>query len=138
MNDTARQPQQSREWVDFASVPPSQWAIHDRLANWARWCHGSSGREDGTCRMFSLASSGAYYNARRYGEETVVPIDKLDAARLSAAIGLLPEKQRRAIHWYYVRDARGATDQARELGVSVGGLAALVLTARTMLITRET
>jgi hypothetical protein len=64
---TSRQPQ--RPHVDFAAVQPSQWKIHDRLENWARWCRGSQ-RQTGTAGspMFNLYRSSEA--KRQYGEET--------------------------------------------------------------------
>jgi DNA-directed RNA polymerase specialized sigma24 family protein len=129
---TSRQPQ--RPHVDFAAVQPSQWKIHDRLENWARWCRGSQ-RQTGTAGspMFNLYRSSEA--KRQYGEETSVPIDKLDAQAIAKGVAALPDKHRRAIHWSYLHP-RSPTSQARELGVSLDGLAQLVQDGRQMLINR--
>lgn len=125
-----------REFVDFASVPPSQWAIHDRLTNWARWCRGRQGQVGGAgSPMFELYRSS---NARReYGEETSVPVDTGDAVLLAKTIGnpAFPDQHRRALDWYYVHP-RNPGGKAREMGLSIAGLADLVQRARIVLMNR--
>jgi DNA-directed RNA polymerase specialized sigma24 family protein len=125
---------EARRYVDFAAVPPSQWAIHDRLENWARWCRGRPGRDNAPASpMFALYRST---DAKRaYGDETTVPIDKLDAAVIAKAVAVLPDKNRRALHWSYVHPFRPSA-MARELGVGLDGLAHLVRDGRQMLINR--
>lgn len=129
-----RRSEQVRRYVDFSAVAPSQWAIHDRLENWARWCRGSSRFDCArSSPMFALYRST---EARRaYGEETAVPIDKLDAQALAKAVAQLPDKHRRALHWCYLRPYR-PTAMARELGVGLEGLQHLVHAGRQMLINR--
>jgi DNA-directed RNA polymerase specialized sigma24 family protein len=129
----ARRPH--RTYVDFAAVPPSQWPMHDRLENWARWCRGSPARD--TARgspMFALYRST---DAKRaYGDDTAVPIDKLDAQRVAKGVAVLPDKHRRALNWSYLHPfSPGA--MARELGVGLEGLAHLVRDGRQMLVNRE-
>jgi DNA-directed RNA polymerase specialized sigma24 family protein len=117
--------------VDFASVPPSQWKMHDRLENWRRWARGSQGQSGGGSPMFDLYRSS---EARReYGEETTVPVDKEDAIKVAKAVGHLPPKKRAAIHWSYLHP-RNPVGKARELGVELHELAQLVKDARTLLI----
>lgn len=123
-----------RPLVDFASVPPSQWALHDRLENWARWARGGSGesaRMESATPMFRLFQSSEA--KRTYGEATTVPVDRDDAMKLAKAIGHLPMQKRKAIHWYYLapRDPAG---KAGELGIEVQRLADLVKDARAMLL----
>jgi DNA-directed RNA polymerase specialized sigma24 family protein len=125
-----------RPYVDFARVPIAQWHIHDRLENWARWCRGGSGqaaRMERCAPMFTLYRSAPA--ARRYGEETAVPVDKLDAQAVAKAVALLPSKHRRAIHWHYL-NGRNPSAAARELGVSLQGLCDLVSNGRQMLVNR--
>jgi hypothetical protein len=123
----------ARQFVDFASVPVSQWRMHDRLENWARWARGSQKQSGTGSPMFSLYRSSEA--KRAYGEETTVPIDAMDAQRVAKGIAVLPDKHRRAIHWNYLHP-RNPTGAARELGVTLQGLADLVKTARVMLINR--
>lgn len=120
-----------REYVDLESVPPSQWGIHDRLTNWARWCRGSEKQSGSTgSPMFDLYRSSEA--KRSYGEETSVPVDKDDAIRVAKAVGHLPPQKRAAIHWHYLHP-RNPTAKARELGTDLVGLAQLVRDARTIL-----
>jgi DNA-directed RNA polymerase specialized sigma24 family protein len=124
----------AKQYVDFSSVPPSHWPIHDRLENWARWCRGSQ-RQTGSAGspMFSLYRST---DAKRvYGEETAVPIDRMDATRIAKAVAVLPDKHRRALNWCYLHP-RNPGGMARELGVQLEGLAHLVRDGRQMLINR--
>jgi hypothetical protein len=123
-----------RPYVDFASVPPSQWQMHDRLENWARWCRGT-GRQSGRgSPMFALFRSTA--RARTpYGEHTAVPIDRLDAARVQVGVSALPDKHRRAIHWHYLHPGNPSA-AARELAVTLEGLRGLVVDGRQMLVNR--
>ena len=99
--------------VDFAAVPVSQWKMHDRLENWARWARGSQAqRGKAGSPMFDLYRSG---DAKRaYGEETSVPIDKDDAIRVAKAVGHLPPQKRAAIHWYYLRPRNPADSINRD------------------------
>jgi DNA-directed RNA polymerase specialized sigma24 family protein len=122
-----------REFVDFSSVPVSQWRIHDRLENWARWARGSQ-RQSGTgSPMFSLYRSS---DAKRaYGEDTSIPVDPIDAQAVAKGVAALPDKHRRAIHWNYLHP-RNPSGAARELGVSLQGLADLVRNGRQMLLNR--
>jgi DNA-directed RNA polymerase specialized sigma24 family protein len=126
-----------RQYVDFAHVPPSQWAIHDRLENWARWCRGSDKQAGSNASpMFELyRSSDAKRKERLYGDLTEVPVDKLDAAQIQKAMAHLPDKHRRALHWCYVHP-RNPTNMARELGVDLDGLAHLIRNGRQMLVNR--
>lgn len=127
--------QAPRAHVDFASVPVSQWKIHDRLENWARWCRGSERQSGATgSPMFSLYRSGETAR-RRYGEEMSVPVDKDDALKVHFAIvhPMFDPQCRRALQWSYLRP-RNPTGQARELGVTLEGLRDLVLAGRLLLI----
>ena len=73
---------------------------------------------------------------RVYGDETSIPIDKLDAAEIQKAVTALPDKHMRAIGWCYLRPTNPQA-QARELGVSLQGLADLIHNGRTMLVNRK-
>lgn len=118
-----------RKYVDFASVPESQWDVHDRLQNWAKWCNGREGRN--IAPMFGLYRSEALAR-REYGAATSVPLDRMDALELAKAVVALPDKHRMALQWHYLKP-RKPLQMARALGVSLDGLAELVRVARTML-----
>lgn len=124
-----------RPSVDFATVPVSQWRIHDRLENWARWARGMQ-RQVGEAGspMFNLYRSSEA--KRAYGEETSVPVDAMDAQAMAKGVAALPDKHRRALHWNYLHP-RNPVGAARELGVSMQGLADLVRWGRVMLINRQ-
>jgi DNA-directed RNA polymerase specialized sigma24 family protein len=126
-----------REYVDFAAVPPSQWAMHDRLENWARWCRGSERQagESGSPMFELYRSTDAKRKERLYGDLTEVPVDRLDAAQIQKAMAHMPDKHRRALHWCYVHP-RNPMNMARELGVDLAGLAHLIHNGRQMLVNR--
>jgi DNA-directed RNA polymerase specialized sigma24 family protein len=128
----ARRPE--RVYVDFAHVPVSQWKIHDRLENWARACRGAP-KQSGVIAapMFALYRSTEAKREERYGNLTSVPVDHKDATFISAGVGALPDKHRRAIHWSYVHP-RNPSKMAKELGVELDGLARLVSAARFKLM----
>lgn len=126
---------QRRPLVCFASVPPSQWGIHDRLVNWSRWARGGSGesaRMEAASPMFNLFRSSEA--KRAYGEETVVPVDQGDALKIAKAVGHLPPQKRKAIHWYYLEGGRHPSGQAKAMNIEVQRLADLVRDGRAMLL----
>jgi DNA-directed RNA polymerase specialized sigma24 family protein len=126
-----------KAYVDFASVPPSQWKMHDRLTNWARWSRGASGERARITLspMFGLYRSSEARTVREYGSETSVPIDHADATRIHVGVTALPDKHRRAIQWSYL-DGRHPGGAARELAVTLERLCELVQHGRLMLINR--
>lgn len=134
MTHIGRRP--ARQYVDFASVPREQWEIHERLdLHWKRWCNSPEKRH--VARMFSLVRSEAPAK-RAYGEETRVPLDRIDAMNLAKAVAALPEQRHReALVWFYLKNGQKPVKMARELGVSLEGLAELVRVARTMLRNRR-
>lgn len=136
---TPERPARESRYVDFAAVPPSQWAMHDRLENWARWCRGASGESARISPPSPMFSGFRSSDARRvYGDETTVPIDKMDAQRVAKGVAALPEKHRRSLHWLYVHGAKQPTEAARQLGLSREGLRDVVRDARQMLVNRGT
>lgn len=122
----------ARQYVDFSSVQPSHWKMHDRLTNWARWCNSRGAQA--VAAGFGLHKSDEYTD-REYGSETVIEVDKDDAVRIQKAIPQLPDKHRRAIAWCYVKPVK-QSEKARELGLSLQGLADMVQAGRQMLINR--
>lgn len=128
---TTREP---RSFVDFATVPPSQWKMHDRLENWARASRGGDKQSGDAAPMFALYRSNID-RGRQYGAETVVPVDRSDAIKIAKGIAFLPDKHRRSLQWYYVHP-RNPSAAARSLGLTLQGLAQMVIDARYMLINR--
>lgn len=115
--------------VDFHAVSPEHFAIHERLQNWARWCHSTGGRA--VAPMFRL-----YRSTEAWGSvEPSATVDTLDAQAVQKAVSHLPEKHRKAVAWCYVirTSPRKCT---RDLGVSMHGLAELIWQGRVMLVNR--
>ena len=139
MNAVARRERRAPEpLVDFSSVPPSQWKMHDRLENWAKWSRGSPGRVAKSSPMFALyKSSDSRRDRREYGAETIVPIDSGDATRVTVGVTALPDKHRRSIHWLYLHGGRNPAEASRELGLTKQALADTVKAARQMLINQK-
>lgn len=131
MTETTRQ---KRQYVDFSSVPPSQWKMHDRLENWARSNRGGDKQTGASSPTFALYRSTDA--KREYGAETAVPVDRMDAMRVSKGVMALPHNHRAAIHWLYVHGGRNPWGQVRALGVTKAALAELVQDSRQMLINR--
>ena len=128
-------PKPAKEYVDFSFVPERQADIHDRLENWARSSRGGDKQSGEAAPMFRLHKSDEW-EQRKYGAETIVPVDRADALRVSRGVIALPDKNRAAIQWFYVMRGRHPLGKARELAVTLAGLALLVLDGRTMLVNR--
>ena len=117
--------------VDSHAVHPEHAAIDDRLKNWARWCHGNSGR---TCQpMFRLYRAAEHWGAHEPGSA----VDTLDATAIQKAVGVLPEVHRKAVSWCYVIRSNPRR-MAEGLAVSMEGLLLLIHDGRTMLVNRLT
>lgn len=119
------------DFVDFHAVPDSQIAIHESLLNWARWVrvrpHGWQ-----VSPMFRMYRSHSWqWHAPIIQDQTNVP----EAVQMEKAVSLLPEKHRTAVRWNYVACGHPAR-MARNLGVSLPGLAELVTAGRSMLNNR--
>ena len=120
-----------RESVDFHFIPERQEAIHIRLLNWGRWCHPHA-RGTATAPMFQN-----YRSTEVWAEATnSSPLDSIDAGKIEKAVRLLPEKHSAAVRWHYVK-AGAPIRCARALGVSLEGLAKLVIDGCSMLINRR-
>lgn len=118
-----------RQPVDFHAVEPAHFAIHERLVNWARWCHGNGGR---TCQpMFRLYRAPEHWGLQEVG----VTIDTLDATAMQKGVSGLPEGHRKAVSWCYVL-RNNPRKAAQGLAVSMEGLALLIRDGRVMLINR--
>lgn len=119
-----------RQSIDFHRVLPQHQAIHDRLCNWGRWCNGSSGSE--TSPMFRLYRAPA----RSRGAEASwsgAPVDGMDAKRIASFMRVVPELQRKALAWSYVKPI-SPKRAAADLGVSLDHLACLVHEGREQLL----
>jgi hypothetical protein len=125
---------QPRQYVSFDAVPPSQWKMHDRLVNWARASRGGDKQSGKATPMFSLYRSSEARRAN-YGDETAVPVDRSDAILVAKGVVALPDKHRRAVHWYYIHPSNPRA-MASELGLTMEGLAQMVVDARYFLINR--
>lgn len=119
----------TRASVDFHAVPQAQVAIHERLENWARWCHNSGGRA--VQPMFRL-----YRSSEQWQAPEVRVVDSLDAQRVQKGVSSLPECHRKAVAWCYVQRTNPRR-AAVSLAVTMEGLALLVKDGRTMLINRR-
>lgn len=126
-------PRPPKVYVDFNDVPPEQRDMDARLDNWRRAQRGGDKQAGSSSPMFMLYQSSDA-KRREYGTATVVPVDRWDAQIISMGVNALPDKPRAAIQWYYGRNAQGAADKARSLGVDVPGLRALLIEARATLI----
>lgn len=118
-------------FIDFHLVRDEHLAIHEDLCNWSRWVrvrpHGWQVQP-----MFRLYRSKNWQWERPVSrEQTNIP----DAVEMEKAVSALPDKHRTAIRWAYVLQGHPAR-MARELGVSLQGLADLVSAGRTMLRNR--
>ncbi len=126
-----------REFVAFdeTTVPAHQRNMHSRLIDWAAWNRSRAAQN--VSAGFELHRSTNTFETREYGAVTIVPLDKIASAQLAKAVAALPEKERQAIHWYYVHHRTPKPlDKARALAVSLLGLRELCDRGRQMLINR--
>lgn len=124
-----------RDAVDFFLVEDKHLSIHARLINWSRWNYERSG---GTVSpMFRLYRTPADSNseARTDVVRQHLPIDPLDADAIQKGVSLLPDPQRHALNWNYIKPSNPRR-AAQKLGVSLEGLALLVRSGRLMLLNR--
>lgn len=132
MTSIARQPPRPpREFVDFSSVPPHQYEIHERLEDWRRWCRMRPNAV--ATPMFRLHKSDEWERPT-YGATTTTSIDRDAALRIAKLVPRLPEKHRMAIQWFYIQNGRNPRAKAQELAQSLRGLADLVIDARQMIL----
>jgi hypothetical protein len=120
-----------RQYVDLSSVPEHQWDMDRRLKNWAAGCRGGDKQSGKASPMFMFYRSSEA--KRAYGEETSVPVNRLDAMAIAKAVYRLPEKHRRSIDWFYLHP-RNPMGKARELGLTMQALSDHVVEARQMMI----
>lgn len=121
-----------RDPIDFHQVAPEHLDMHARLENWARWSRNRGKGE--TAPGFALYQSPARARAQ-YGAASAETIDRLDAAKIAAAVSALPVPHAGALSWCYVLRDSPATAR-RRLATTYDGLMLLVRDGRQMLINR--
>lgn len=119
-----------RPYVDLSSVPPSEWDMHEMLEHWRRWASNRPGQA--VSRMFEAVVSAAAPGRPEYGVQTASPIDREKALAVAKAVAKLPPRHRSALNWHYLKPKK-AVAKAKELDVTLEGLACLVCEARVML-----
>ena len=122
----------TRTTVDFGAVPEHQAAIHARLENWGRWCHGSGHAQ--MSPMFRMYRSTEVFADGLVSNST--PVDIADAALIAKGVVALPEDHRLAMSWHYVN--QGSPKRAcQRIGCGMDHLARLVIDGRTMMMNRK-
>ena len=117
--------------IDFHEVEEHQWAIDQKLRNWARWL--KPGRQSWMSPMFAQYRSKAWQWER---PAVADPINILEAADMEKAVSALPDKHKHAIRWaYYFQSSPSIA--FRVLGVNRDGLMLLIRDGRQMLINRQ-
>jgi hypothetical protein len=118
------------EQVDLHAVDEKHEAIHKRLENWARWCHGGGG-SGGVAPMFRM------YRPDNFERGPIAtPVDGTDAQRIAKGIQALPQPHRVALNWFYVKPTNPRR-ACQNIGTSMEGLATHVRHGRIMLINRK-
>lgn len=123
-----------KQQIDFNVVPPEQRPIDRRLANWGRWCSGGWGAPS-SCPMFRLTPPTPAPRRDVTTTGGAVSVDTADASKIASAVQGLPEKQRHALNWLYVRPG-SPSRICSAIGVSMHGLFELIVSGRQMLINR--
>ncbi len=118
----------SREPIDLSAIKPQHESVHQRLVNWARWCHGGSGGS-AVHPMFR-----EYRNAYDDPAETGIPCDTLDAASMQKTFIHLPEKHRWVVCWWYCKPYIPVMRVRQALGLSTPALMDMINDSRSMLI----
>lgn len=113
------------EPIDFNRIKPEHMAIHARLDNWGRWCRGS--RSGNVHPMFRQ-----YRNDYFEPTPAATYADTLDAVAIQKAMKDIPERQRIALQWFYVKPGSPRRVCAA-LGESNAGLLEVLHQARTMM-----
>lgn len=113
------------EPIDFNRIKPGHEAIHERLLNWARWCKGSN--SGNVHPMFRQYRNG-------YFEPTPAASysDTVDAVAIQKSMKDIPERQRIALQWFYVKPGSPAR-VCMALGESKAGVLELIHQGRTMM-----
>ena len=115
----------SRNDIDFNVIKPEHMNIHKRLDNWARWCKGSN--SGNVHPMFRQYRNG-YFEATPAASYS----DTVDAVAIQKAMKDIPEPQRIALQWFYVKPGSPAR-VCMALGVSKLDLLELIHQGRAMM-----
>ena len=118
--------------IDFHAVEQHQRGIDARLANWARWCKGSTATM--TSPMFRMTPPPPRVRADMH-YQMADQVDRMDAQKIAKAVAALPQSNRSALSWHYVKPV-SPKRACQALGVGMEGLAQLVRDGRQMLINR--
>lgn len=122
-----------RDFIDFFVVRDDHIGIHARLEAWAQWVkvrpHGWQ-----VSPMFRQYKADSWHG-REKRREPRIAVNIPQAVEMERAVSGLPEKHRTAIRFAYVCNASPRLT-ARDLGVSLHGLADLIHQGRTMLQNR--
>lgn len=110
--------------IDFNIIKPEHEDIHKRLENWAKWCKGSN--SGNVHPMFRQYRNGYFEPspARSYS-------DTVDAVAVQKVMKDIPEPQRIALQWFYVRPG-SPMRVCFALGVNKADLLELIHRGRTM------
>jgi hypothetical protein len=118
--------------TDLHCVRHEHLAIHERLANWARYVRDSRPGQAVAPMFRGYRSSEVWIS-----DAPRVPIDTLDGHQMEKAVSKLPEKHRDAIRWSYVYVWIHPGKIQRGLGVTRLGLVGLIHDGRSMLKNRQ-
>jgi len=117
-----------QKYVDFHVIDPLHSEVHERLLNWARWVKVRP--ELG----WKMAPFWKLIKKERGREELAIrePCDILDAEMMEKIVRALPEPNRTAIRWWYVK-ADNPRKAAQALGLSLSGLSDIISQTRSLL-----
>lgn len=110
--------------IDFNIVKPEHESIHKRLENWGRWCKPGSG---GNVHPMFRQYRNSYFEASPARSTS----NTLDAVAIQKIMKDIPEPQRIALQWFYVKPI-SPTRVCFALGVNKADLLELVHRGRTM------
>jgi hypothetical protein len=111
--------------IDFNVIKPEHEDIHQRLENWGKWCKGST--HGNVHPMFRQYRNG-YFEASPARSTS----DTVDAVAIQKAMKDIPEPQRIAIQWFYVKPG-SPNKVCFALGVNKRDLLELIHQGRTMM-----
>lgn len=117
-----------QKYVDFHVIDSSHSKVHERLLNWVRWVRVRP--ELG----WKMAPFWRLVKWERKGESQGFreTCDVLDAEATEKVIRDLPEPNRTAIRWWYVK-ASNPKKAAQELGISLERLSDIIHQTRSLL-----
>jgi hypothetical protein len=120
------------QYVDFNYVEPAHRDIDAWLINWARWSMNRAGNSSSPMfRQYRSTDANQVY-----GSLAAEPIDVIKAQAAQKAVTHLPQRNRLAISWCYIR-RNNPRQAAQSFGESIEGLALLIRNGRQMLVNRR-